>query len=73
MFLPLCVLDWPDVWAALTRWHRGGGMTRVDGEFSQTADQSSDSSVVQSMTRNMEQDVPLVLILGKFSARDLEL
>ncbi|KAI9756288.1 MAG: hypothetical protein M1815_003872 [Lichina confinis] len=42
----------------------GGGMTRVDGEFSQTADQTSDSSVVQSMTRNKEQDVPLVLILG---------
>ena len=48
-------------------------MTRVDGEFSQTADQTSDSSVVQSMTRNKEQDVPLVLILGKYSARDPEL
>ncbi|KAI9884066.1 MAG: hypothetical protein M1823_004156 [Watsoniomyces obsoletus] len=43
----------------------GGGMAKVDGEMSQVADQTSDSSVVTAMMHNMKDEVPLVLILGR--------
>ncbi|KAI9811317.1 MAG: hypothetical protein M1826_003206 [Phylliscum demangeonii] len=42
----------------------GGGMTKVDGEMSQTADQSSDHAVVQALQRCMKQKLAVVLILG---------
>ncbi|KAI9788744.1 MAG: hypothetical protein M1816_006601 [Peltula sp. TS41687] len=42
----------------------GGGMSRVNGEMTQTSDQTSESTVVQSLLANLEQKVPVVLIVG---------
>ncbi len=39
-------------------------MAKVDGEMSQVADQTADSSVVSAMMHNMKDEIPLVLILG---------
>ena len=42
-------------------------MSKVDGEMSQTSDQSSDSNVVSAMMRNLKFRLPLVLIVGSYS------
>ena len=42
-------------------------MSKVDGEMSQTSDQSSDSNVVSAMMRNLKFRLPLVLIVGSCS------
>lgn len=42
-------------------------MSRVDGEMAQTSDQTSESTVVKALTRNLSQKVPTILIVGKYS------
>ena len=40
-------------------------MSRVDGEMTQTSDQSGENVVVKAVTQNQKQKLPLVLIVGK--------
>lgn len=53
------------VWFLLTCQSSGGGMSRVDGEMTQTSDQSGENVVVKAVTQNQKQKLPLVLIVGK--------
>lgn len=43
-------------------------MSRVDGEMTQIADQSSDSALIQSVSNNQAERIPVVLIVGEFEA-----
>ncbi len=40
-------------------------MAKEDNEMVQTKDQTSENPYVRAMRKNMEEKVPLVLILGK--------
>lgn len=43
-------------------------MTRLESGMTQTADQTSEKGVVLCMNRNLKDMIPIILIVGKYSA-----